>query len=92
MIMIGEVCHPRASSFINKLKVSQISVPLPVYFIDNSQLAPILCNIYPNGAEIVHNFHFLGTKGVAEIKGLNIGFYNTNTDWKRGEPKSENIE
>lgn len=49
----------------------------PIYFVDNSPLAKVLSIKYgQDGAEIVPNFHFLGTRGLKTIQGFKIAFFS----------------
>jgi hypothetical protein len=67
MILLGDVCHPRSAPYINGLLKGENELPLNLYFIDNSDFAPVLRKLHPNGKEIVPKFNFLGRKGVYDI-------------------------
>ena len=46
----------------------KLKIPIETYFIDCGPLNSVLkCN-FPSGKEIVHNFHYLGVKGIKEIQ------------------------
>ena len=36
MLLVGKVCHPRISTYINSISKGKNSLPLNLYFIDNS--------------------------------------------------------
>ena len=76
MILTGDVCHPRAAPFINSIVTSNLTLPLDLYFIDNSTFSPVLKKLHPKGTEIVPQFHYLGNKGICELKGLKVAYFN----------------
>lgn len=49
MILTGEVCHPRASSFMQAVRSQTLNIPLPIYFIDESEMSPVLHTLHPHG-------------------------------------------
>lgn len=42
-------------------------MPIPVYFIDSSEISQALCSVHPTGAEIAENIFFLGRSGIRSI-------------------------
>lgn len=76
MLLLGNVCHPRASPYIATVSKQQNVFPLPIYFIDNSDFAPVLKNLHPNGKEIVSSLKYLGNLGLTQLHGLNVAFFN----------------
>ena len=48
--------------------------PLPLYFIDTSEISPALHSLYPNGQQLGHNIYFLGRSGIKDINGIKIAF------------------
>ncbi len=51
-------------------------MPIPVYFIDCSEMCQCLNHLYPTGSEIAKNICFLGRSGISEIQGLKVAFLN----------------
>jgi len=92
MIMLGNVCHSRASPYVKDVKDGIFRLPLPIYFIDNSLFAPILYLLRPTGEEIAPNFNFLGRKGVVQIKDLLIAFYCPDTGRNVTQPLKQDVE
>jgi hypothetical protein len=86
MLLLGDVCHPRASPFISNISKGKAEMPLELNFIDNSDFSPVLSNLHPQGKEVVPKFRFLGKNGLKNIKGLNIAFFNNY------DPKSDASE
>ena len=76
MLMVGNVCPSEAADKIKALHEERIAVPLPVYFIDSSDMGGVFSSMYPEGKEIIRNFHFLGRMGIKEVQGIRIGFAN----------------
>ena len=76
MILLGNVCHPRSSPFVNNLSKGTSSLTLNMYFIDNSEFGPVLQKLHPKGKQIVDGFNYLGRKGVVELHDLKIAFFN----------------
>ena len=54
----------------------EIKVPIPTYFITTGPMSKIFSVTYPDGCEIAHNFHFLGSKGLKNIQGLSVCYFN----------------
>jgi hypothetical protein len=67
MLIVGSVCPSNATNIFNDLKSNKLIFPLPTYFIDNSDMSYIFSHMFPNGFEIVPNFHYLGNSGFKEI-------------------------
>lgn len=82
MLLLGNVCHPRASPYIATIARGQTTFPLSLHFIDSSDFAPVLQNLHPNGKEIVPNLRYLGKQGITHLHGLNVAFFN-NYDQKK---------
>ncbi|EAR89123.2 CWF19-like protein (macronuclear) [Tetrahymena thermophila SB210] len=57
-------------------KKSGVEMPIPVYFIDCSEMCQCLNHLYPTGTEIAKNIFFLGRSGIQEIQGLKVAFLN----------------
>ena len=74
MLMTGNVCPSSASSEMKSLIEGDIQIPLPVYFIDSSDMGGVLASVHPEGAELAQNFHYLGRMGVKDIQGVKIAF------------------
>jgi hypothetical protein len=55
-------------------KTQKKNFPIPIYFIDSSELAPVLLTLYPDGTELCNNFHFLGKNGLKNIQGLGVAY------------------
>jgi len=49
MILTGEVCHHRSSSFMQAVRSNLINIPIPLYFIDESEMSPIFHKLHPHG-------------------------------------------
>jgi hypothetical protein len=90
MLLTGEVCHPRAASFLSDLRNAQRHLPIPAYFIDSSEMAPVLQKLHPDGMEIAPNLHFLGRQGVKTIRETTIAFFSHN-HWQ-GVPDEVQIQ
>lgn len=54
----------------------EIKVPIPTYFITTGPMSKIFNLNYLDGCEIAPNFHFLGSKGLKNIHGLNVCYFN----------------
>jgi hypothetical protein len=49
MILLGQVCHPRSSSYIHSVIKGDNTFPLPLYFIDSSPFSLVLKKLHPHG-------------------------------------------
>ena len=49
MLMVGNVCPSEAADQIKALSEGKIPVPLPIYFIDNSDMAGVFSTMYAEG-------------------------------------------
>lgn len=49
MLLLGNVCHPRAAPCISKISRGLASFPLDLFFIDNSEFSPILSKLHASG-------------------------------------------
>ena len=48
-----------------------------MFFIDNSDFGLVLRKLHPAGKEMVPGFKYLGNRGVIEVKGLKIAYFNS---------------
>lgn len=69
---MGETLSPKNT--LEKYLSLELPIPIPTYFIDCSVLSASLNNLYPNGKEVVKDFHFLGRSGLKTIQNLRIAF------------------
>jgi hypothetical protein len=91
ILLTGEVCHPRAAPYIAALRAGQRQLPIPAYFIDSSDMAPVLQRLHPNGEEIAPDLHFLGTFGVTTIRETVVAFFSHN-HWQKDSPTEAQLQ
>jgi hypothetical protein len=61
-----------------------------VYFIDSSDMSPVLQRLHPEGKEIAPRLHWLGSQGVTKVKDVTIAYF-THNHWE-GAPSEESIQ
>jgi predicted phosphodiesterase len=49
MIITGSVCPSNSSPIFKDILDSKLTVPLPTYFIDNSDMSYVLSVVHPDG-------------------------------------------
>ena len=81
LLMAGEVCDPRSSPYIASLRKSEQSLPLPTYFIDNSEMSPVLHKLIQDGTSIAPDLNFLGTSGIITVCKTTIAYFSHINDW-----------
>jgi hypothetical protein len=65
-----------------------------VYFIDSSQMAPVLLRLHPEGFELAPGLHFLGSSGIVELFGVSLAFFGVGAGWEDSqlsEPSTEAV-
>lgn len=87
ILLSGEVCHPRSSSYVKALREKSEALPIPAYFIDNSDLSPVLQKLHPEGMEVAPNLHFFGKYGVTKVKEMVIAYFSMSS-WDKKAPES----
>lgn len=67
-----------------QLQKENRKILLPIYFIDTSDLAPVLHTLYPDGHEIIPNLFFLGKAGIKRIQDISVAYLSgTRKEWKK---------
>jgi hypothetical protein len=49
MIITGSVCVSNSTLIFKDIMDSKLIIPLPIYFIDNSDMSYVLSVVHPNG-------------------------------------------
>jgi hypothetical protein len=63
MVITGSVCPSNSTLIFKDIINNKYNVPLPIYFIDSSDMSYVLSVVHPHGFQILNNFHYLGNMG-----------------------------
>lgn len=76
MLIVGRVFPSESAAIFKKIVEGELTIPLPIYFIDYSDMSGVWAGLYPNGHTLAPNLHYLGNVGLKAIQGLKIAYFS----------------